>query len=140
MSVNEPVVSRRRVVVGSNRTFGVVFAVVFAIIALWPMFSGATPRLWAAAIAGVLLAAAFLAPTLLSPLNRAWFHVGLGLHRVINPIVMAIIYYGTVVPVGLILRARGKDILRLKRDPNAKSYWIERDPPGPPRGSMTKQF
>jgi Saxitoxin biosynthesis operon protein SxtJ len=140
MSVNEPVVSRRRVVVGSNRTFGLVFAAVFGVIALWPLASGGMPRLWASALALAFLAVALVAPRLLSLLNRAWFYLGLALHRVINPIVMAIIYYGTVVPVGLILRARGKDTLRLKRDPNAKSYWIERDPPGPPRGSMTKQF
>ena len=140
MTVNEPVVSRRRTVVGSNRTFGVVFAVVFGIITLWPVLSGGWPRWWASSIAGIFLAAALIAPRLLSPLNRTWFHFGVVLHRVINPIIMGIIYYGTVVPIGLILRARGKDLLRLKRDPNAKSYWIERDPPGPARGSMTKQF
>ncbi|MPZ36583.1 MAG: hypothetical protein GEU95_00735 [Rhizobiales bacterium] len=140
MSVNEPVISHRRAVVGSNRTFGIVFAVVFTIIALWPLLSGGTPRLWASAIAAGFLGAALVAPKLLSPFNRAWFQVGLALHRVVNPIVMAVIYYGTVVPIGLILRARGKDPLRLKRDPDAPSYWITRDPPGPPRGSMTKQF
>ena len=140
MSVNEPAISHRRTVVGSNRTFGVVFAVVFGIIALWPLLSGGTPRLWASALAGIFLGTAFFAPRLLSPLNRAWFHLGLALHRVVNPVVVAVIYYGTVVPIGLILRARGKDPLRLKRDPAATSYWIARDPPGPPRGSMTKQF
>ena len=140
MSVNEPIVSRRRPVAGSNRTFGVVFAVVFGIIALWPVLSGRVPRLWALVIAGGFVVVALVAPRLLSPLNRVWFHIGLALHRIINPIVMGIIYYGTVVPVGLILKARGKDLLRVKRDPDARSYWIVRDPPGPPRGSMTKQF
>jgi predicted membrane metal-binding protein len=140
MSVNEPVISHRRTVAGSNRTFGIVFAVVFAIIALWPLMSGHAPRLWASVIAVAFLAVALLAPRLLAPLNRAWFHFGLALHRVVNPVVMAVIYYGTVVPIGLILRARGKDLLRLKREPEATSYWIARDPPGPPRGSMSKQF
>jgi hypothetical protein len=140
MSVNEPVISHRRTVVGSNRTFGTVFAVVFAVIALWPLLSGHAPRLWASVLAAAFLGVALFAPTLLAPLNRGWFHLGLALHRVVNPVVMAIIYYGTVVPIGLILRARGKDPLRLKRDPEATSYWIARDPPGPPRGSMTKQF
>ena len=140
MSVNEPIVQRRRVVAGSNRSFGIVFAVVFGVIGFWPVAFGGSLRLWAAIPAGLFLAAALMAPWLLSPLNRAWFYVGIALHRVVNPIVMAIIYYGTVVPVGLILKARGKDLLRLKRDPDAKSYWIPRDPPGPPRGSMTKQF
>lgn len=140
MSISEPVVSRRQAVVGSNRTFGVVFAAVFGIIAIWPVLSGGWPRWWASAIAGIFLAGALVAPRFLAPLNRAWFHFGLVLHRVINPIVMGIIYYGTVVPIGLILRLRGKDLLRLRRDPDAKSYWIARDPPGPARGSMTKQF
>jgi hypothetical protein len=140
MSVHEPVVSRRRTVAGSSRAFGVVFAAVFGIIALWPVLWGGAARWWAAAIAGIFVALALIAPQLLSPLNRAWFRVGLALQRVVNPIIMAIIYYGTVAPVGMILRARGKDLLRLKRDPIARSYWIERDPPGPPRGSMTKQF
>jgi hypothetical protein len=140
MSVNEPAVSHRRTIVGSNRTFGFVFAIVFGIIALLPLLSGRTPRLWACAIAGIFLGIALFAPRFLSPLNRAWFQVGLALHRVVNPVVMAVIYYGTVVPIGLILRARGKDPLRLKPDPDTTSYWIVRDPPGPPRGSMTKQF
>ena len=140
MSVNEPIVERRKTVVGSNRSFGVVFAVVFAMIGLWPVPFGGLPRWWAVIPALMFLALALIAPRLLSPLNRAWFYVGLALHRVVNPVVMAIIYYGTVVPMGLILKARGKDLLRLKRDPQAESYWIPRDPPGPARGSMTKQF
>jgi hypothetical protein len=140
MSANEPMIQRRRTVVGSNRSFGIVFAVVFGIIALWPVLSGNMPRLWAGIVAAAFLLAALVAPRLLSPLNRAWFYVGLALHRVINPVVMGIIYFGTVVPVGLILKLRGKDLLRLKRDPEAQSYWIDRDPPGPPSGSMTKQF
>lgn len=140
MSVNEPVVSHRRTVVGSNRAFGVVFTVVFAIIAVWPVLSGGPPKLWATVIAGAFLGVALFAPKLLTPLNRAWFQLGLALHRVVNPVVMAVIYFGTVVPIGLIMRARGKDPLRLRRDPQAKSYWIARDPPGPARGSMNKQF
>jgi hypothetical protein len=140
MSANEPMIQRRRTVVGSNRSFGIVFAVVFGIIALWPVLSGNMPRLWAGIVAAAFLLAALVAPRLLLPLNRAWFYVGLALHRVINPVVMGIIYFGTVVPVGLILKLRGKDLLRLKRDPEAQSYWIDRDPPGPPSGSMTKQF
>jgi hypothetical protein len=140
MSANEPIVQRRRIAAGSNRTFGVVFAVIFGIVALWPMWSGHGPRLWAGIAAGLFLLPALFAPRLLAPLNRAWFQVGMALHKVVNPIVMGVIYYGTVVPVGLILKLRGKDLLRLRREPDARSYWIERDPPGPAKGSMTKQF
>jgi predicted membrane metal-binding protein len=140
MTASEPSIRLRRPAMGSSRGFGIVFAVVFGVVALWPLLAGAPPRLWASVVAGMFLALALIAPRLLSPLNRLWFRFGLALHRVVNPIIMAIIYLTTVVPVGLILRACGKDILRLKRDPNAQSYWIARDPPGPPPGSMTKQF
>ncbi len=140
MATNEPAVSHRPVTRGSERSFGIVFAVVFCLIGLWPAKSGGAVRLWALAIALAFLAAAFLAPRLLAPLNLIWFRLGLLLHRVVNPLVMAVVYYGAVVPTGLILKARGKDLLRLKRDPDAKSYWIVRDPPGPPPGSMSRQF
>ena len=74
------------------------------------------------------------------PLNQLWFRLGLALHRVVSPIVMLLIYYGAIVPLGLILQVGGKDLLRLKWEPDAPSYWIPRQPPGPPRGSMSKQF
>jgi hypothetical protein len=79
---------------------------------------------------------AFVAPDLFAPLNRAWFWVGQALHRVVNPVLMALIYFGSVVPTGLVLKLLGKDPLRLQRDRAAASYWVPRDPPGP----MTKQF
>jgi hypothetical protein len=125
---------------GSERAFGVVFACVFALIGLVPWALGHGLRSWALIVAAVFLAAAYIAPRLLTPLNYAWFKFGLLLHHVVNPIVMALIFYGAVLPTGLAVRAFGKDLLRLKRDPAAKSYWIERDPPGPAPESMTRQF
>ena len=71
---------------------------------------------------------------MLNPLNRIWLKFGLLLHRVVNPVIMALLFYGTVLPTGLIARAMGKDLLRLKREPNADSYWIVRAPPGPSPG------
>ena len=82
--------------------------------------------------------AAFIAPRVLHPLNRVWFALGLMLHHVVNPIIMALMFYGAILPMALLLRARGKDVLRLKREPETDSYWIEREPPAP--GSMSKQF
>ena len=70
----------------------------------------------------------------LRPLNRLWLKFGLLLHKVVNPIVMALVFFGTVLPTGLIMRVLGKDLLRLKRQPDANSYWIERRPPGPAPG------
>jgi predicted membrane metal-binding protein len=125
----------------SEKSFGIVFAVVFLIIAFWPsIFRGANPYWWALIAAAAFLAAAFLAPKALVPLNRIWFRFGLALHHIVNPVVMALLYYGAVVPMGLIVRLAGKDPLRLKDDPSALSYWIRRQPPGPPPQSMAKQF
>ncbi len=140
MSTNEPAISHRVVARGSDRAFGIVFAVMFCLIGLWPVMSGRPSRPWALGLALLFLAAAFLTPRLLAPLNRLWFRLGLVLHHVVNPIVMGLVYFAAVVPTALIVRARGKDLLRLKRDPAAESYWIKRDPPGPPAGSMSNQF
>jgi hypothetical protein len=139
-AIHEPIQSRRKVVAASNRSFGIVFGCFFALVGLWPLFSQNSPRLWALGLAVFFLLVGLFAPQLLAPLNRSWFLLGSALHNVTNPIIMFFIYYGAVVPVGLILRARGNDPLRLKWDPRAESYWIAREPPGPPPGSMSKQF
>jgi hypothetical protein len=74
------------------------------------------------------------------PLNVLWFKFGMLLHQIVNPILMVLIYYGAVMPMGLVLKRAGKDLLRLNWDQAAKSYWIARDPPGPAAGTMTKRF
>ena len=124
----------------SERGFGVVFAIVFVAVGLFPLLGGGPPRGWAFGVAGAFLAVALVRPALLAPFNRAWFKLGLLLQRVVNPLVMAVIYFGVVTPTGLVMRALGKDPLRLKYDPDAQSYWIHRDPPGPERESMKNQF
>ena len=125
---------------GSDRGFGVVFAILFVVIGLFPLLDGGPPRAWALGIAAVFLAVALVRPSLLAPLNRVWFKFGLLLQRVVNPLVMALIYFAVVTPTGLIMRAFGNDPLRLKHDPDARSYWIHREPPGPERESMQNQF
>ena len=86
------------------------------------------------------MVAALLRPALLNPLNRIWLKFGLLLHRIVNPVIMALLFYGTVLPTGLVMRAMGKDLLRLKREPDADSYWILRAPPGPAPETMKDQF
>ena len=140
MAANEPVVSHRKVAMGSNQSFGLVFAVFFALVALLPATHGEPVRWWALAVAVAFAAVALFVPRLLQPLNRVWFAFGMLLHHVVNPIVMGAMFYGAILPMALLLRARGKDLLRLKRDPGAASYWIPREPPGPEPGSMQKQF
>lgn len=140
MATNEPVVSHRKVVAGSDRSFGLVFAGFFALVALLPTLHGAPVRWWALGLALAFVAIAFIAPRVLHPLNRVWFALGLLLHHVVNPVVMAVMFYGAILPMALLLRALGKDLLRLKREPQAASYWIAREPPAPAPGSMNKQF
>ena len=124
----------------SDRSFGLVFTVVFALVGLWPVFFGNAARPWALGIAAVFLIVALARPALLAPLNTLWLKFGLLLSRVVNPIVIGLLFYSTVTPIGLVMRLLGKDPLRLRFEPAATSYWIERDPPGPPPESMKNQF
>jgi len=124
----------------SNRSFGVVFAVVFGLIAFLPLIGGHPLRLWSVGVAVVFALLAFGAPQVLAPLNRLWLKLGLLLHKIVNPIVLGIMFYLVVTPTGLIMRWLGKDPLRLKRDAGARSYWIAREPPGPKPESLGDQF
>jgi hypothetical protein len=125
---------------GSNRALGIVFAVVFALIAFVPALFGGRLRLWSFGVSVAFLAAAFLAPALLGPLNRAWTRFGLLLHRIVSPIVLGFMFFVVVTPIGLLMRAFGKDPLRLRFDRAARTYWIERKPPGPAPESLSDQF
>jgi predicted membrane metal-binding protein len=140
MQTTESIIEHRKVKLGSDRSFGVVFAAVFVVIALIPLLSGRGPLWWSLIVAAAFAAVALVAPGLLAPLNRLWFRFGLLLHRILNPVVMGFIFFGAFLPMGLLVRLLGKDLLRLKRDASAETYWIVRDPPGPSAGSMKKQF
>ncbi len=125
---------------GGERGFGIVFACVFAVIGFWPLWDDGAIRLWALIAAGVFAAAGLFAPALLRPLNRVWFLFGMALHKVVNPVVMGLLFYATITPMALVMRLMGKDPLRRRFDPEAKSYWIERRPAGPEPQSMRRQF
>ncbi len=124
----------------SDRSFGVVFASVFAVVAPWPLVSDGGPRWWALLLAAAFLTVALAAPRLLGPANRWWSKFGMLLHHVTSPLVLGILFYLVVTPTGLIMRGFGKDPLRLRPKPEAESYWIDRRPPGPPPASMPHQF
>ena len=124
----------------SDRVFGLVFASVFLVIAVWPLVHGATPRWWALGVSAAFGMVAWAKPVLLARLNRLWMKLGLLLGKVISPIALGIVFYGVLTPMGVAIRLAGKDPLRQKRDPGADSYWIPREPPGPPPDSMTNQF
>jgi hypothetical protein len=124
----------------SDRAFGIVFAVFFAIVGLWPLMSQSAPRAWSLALAAVFLALAFFVPRVLHPLNGVWLRFGDLLHRIVSPIALGLLFFVVVTPTGWIMRALGKDMLRLRRDPAAASYWIERKPPGPAPDSLKDPF
>ena len=126
----------------SDRSFGLVMAACFGIVALLPLLHAPVSaiRWWALAIAAAFLALALLWTAPLRPLNRWWLKLGLLLSKVVSPIVLMLLFYATVTPIGLLMRATGKDPLRLRRDSAARSYWIPREPPGPAPDSMKQQF
>jgi hypothetical protein len=124
----------------SNRAFGLVFAAVFAIIGLWPWLFGGQVRVWSVAVGAAFLVGAWLWPAALAPLNRVWTRFGLLLHRVVSPVVLGVMFFVVITPMGLVMRALGKDPLRLRFDRDARSYWIDRQPPGPAPDSLNNQF
>ena len=124
----------------SDRSFGLVFGVVFFLIAAWPVLHGQPLRWWAIGIAAGFSLLAFVKPALLAVPNRLWTKLGVLLGKVVSPIALGILFYGVFAPMGVLVRLLGKDPLRLKLDAKADSYWIRREPPGPPPKSMTNQF
>ena len=125
----------------SDRSFGLVFAGFFALLAALGIYYGHTNRwpIWLG-LAVVFALVAFAAPRILAPLNRLWTKFGLLLHTIISPIILAVLFFLCIAPIGLIMRMVGKDPLRLRMEPGAKSYWIVREPPGPEPESFKNQF
>jgi hypothetical protein len=127
--------------IGSDRSFGFVFAAVFCVIAFSPLLRGRDGvRWWAVAASLGFLVLALAIPELLHRPKLLWFRFGSGLHRIVSPVVMVLIFVGAIVPVGVLARLCGKDFLRLRRKPEAESYWLARQPPGPEGASLRDQF
>lgn len=124
----------------SDRSFGLVFATFFLIVALLPLLLGHDVKLWALGVAGLFLILALVAPKLLAPFNRFWTRFGILLHRIVSPVALGVLFYGVVMPTGLLMRLVGKDPLHLRLDKSANSYWIERRPPGPVPESLKLPF
>jgi hypothetical protein len=122
---------------GSDRSFGLVFAAVFGVVALLPLIHGNSVRVWAIVPAALFLAVSMLRPTLLAPLNRLWFRFGLALGAVMTPVAMALLFVVAVIPTGLVLKLLRKDPLQRRLDRDAETYWERREAqPGP----MREQF
>jgi hypothetical protein len=124
----------------SNRSFGIVFAVVFLCIGLWPLVRGAMVHVAALACSGVFFGCAFFVPSVLTLPKRAWLALGGLLQRITTPIALAVLFFGVVTPVGLLMRVVGRRPLALKRENELETYWVARVPPGPTAESLRRQF
>ena len=122
---------------GSERNFGYIFCLVIAALAFWPLTAGGGVSVWLLLLALAIGIIATLVPRVLRPLNQLWFRLGLLLGVIISPVAMAVVFYLVITPIGLIMRAAGKDLLRQKIDKQADNYWIERKIT---IGSMKNQF
>lgn len=124
----------------SDRSFGLTFAAVFALAAGWLLWTGRPGAVTGVGLAGVTLALALARPSLLHPLNRAWMRLGTLLHHVVSPLVLGAIYFLVFTPVAIGMRLAGRDALQRRFMPALRSYWIEREQPGPPPESLKNQF
>ena len=122
--------------ISSNRNFGIVFFVVFLLIALYPLTYGGEIRIWSLIISTIFLILGLLNSKILTPLNKIWFKFGILLGKIVSPMIMGVIFFLVVTPIGLIMRLLGKDVLNLKYNKN-KSYWIEKNGP---KSKMKNQF
>jgi hypothetical protein len=133
--------SRTQAVKGSsNRAFGWTFVAVFLVVGLWPLGFNGGLRWWAVIVAALVMIVTLAMPALLTIPNRLWLRFGLLLHRLVSPVALGLMFYIVVTPMGLLMRALGKDLLCLRRGDPSATYWIKRDPPGPKPSSMSKQF
>ena len=125
----------------SDRSFGFTFVVVFLLVAAWAAWSGRyiAGGVFAASAVGVL-AVTLLCAAVLRPFNKAWMKLGLALGTIVNPIVLGAMYFLLLAPIGFVMRAAGRDALRRRLEPDARTYWIERTPPGPAPDSLPHQF
>ena len=122
--------------IGSNKNFGIVFFIVFLFISIYPLLSDGSLRLWSLVISFLFLILGMMNSKILSPLNKMWFRFGIFLGRIISPIIMGIIFFLVVTPIGYLMRLFKKDVLKLKFNDN-KSYWVEKNGP---KSKMKNQF
>ena len=124
----------------SDRSFGIVFAVVFAVISYWPLLGGTSVHIWALIVSTSFLLIAVIRPSLLAPLNRLWTKFGFLLNKITSPVILGVVFFLVITPFALVTRLFSRDVLLLAKNPGAKSYWIAREPAGPDPASIKNQF
>tara|TARA_B100000767_G_C19698287_1_gene507195 strand:- start:281 stop:670 length:390 start_codon:yes stop_codon:yes gene_type:complete len=117
--------NKNKIKISSNKSFGLVFFIVFLFVSLLPLFKDGNIRIWALMLAIIFLILGLLNSSILKPLNKIWFKFGILLGNLISPIVMGIVFFAVVTPTAIIMRIFGKNLLGLKNS-NKQSYWIER--------------
>mgnify|MGYP001221915497 FL=1 len=123
--------------ISSNRSFGLLFFIVFLAISLWPLKSQEDLRLWAFILALIFFVLGILNSKFLTPLNKLWMKFGIFLGSIVSPFVMGVVFFMVVTPVGLIMRFLGKDLLRINKNKFVSTYWISREKQN---NTMKKQF
>ena len=122
--------------ISSNKSFGIVFFVVFLIISIFPLINDGNLRIWALIISIIFLILGLVNSNILTPLNKIWFRFGLILGKIVSPIVMSVIFFLVVTPIGILMRILKKDLLNLKIN-DSKSYWVKKSEP---KSKMRNQF
>jgi len=140
MPTHETIIRDDKIEPGSDRSFGLVVGGILLLLSIFQYFNGGTLYFWIGAPGVVLVVLGIVAPKLLHSLNVLWTKLGLMLGRIVTPVIMFLVYIISVVPIGLILRMTGKDLLRMRRGDDKTSYWINRNPPGPTPESLKDQF
>ena len=129
--------NKSKIKIGSNRNFGLVFFFVFLIVGLWPLLNEGSFRIWSIIIGIIFLILGLTNSKLLTPLNILWFKFGILLGSVVAPIVMGVVFFLVITPIGFFMKIMGKDLLNNKLDDKKKSYWITRDKV---KSTMKQQF
>tara|TARA_B100002051_G_C16684947_1_gene612049 strand:+ start:219 stop:611 length:393 start_codon:yes stop_codon:yes gene_type:complete len=114
---------QKEIKISSNKSFGLVFFVIFIIVALWPLLNDGNIRIWSIIVSIIFLILGLLNSKILTPFNKLWMRLGALLGIIVSPIVMGVVYFGIITPIGLIMKLFGKDVLNLKLDKNKKTYW-----------------
>ena len=122
--------------IGSNKSFGIVFFIVFLLVAIYPLINNSEIRIWSLITAVIFLILGLTNSKVLTPLNKLWFKFGLLIGKIVSPLIMGIIFFLVVTPTAFIMRIIGKDLLNLKFN-NKKTYWIEKTGP---KSKMKNQF
>ena len=127
---------KKKIKLPTNKNFGIVFFVVFSLIAVYPITYSGDIRIWSLIISFIFIILGLLNSKILTPFNKLWFKFGLFLGKIVSPLIMGVIFFFVVTPIGLIMRMLGKDVLNLKQNKD-KSYWIEKTEP---KSKMKNQF